>query len=103
MEQKRAKCWSERGDSNSRPLAPEASALPGCATLRPTLMPIAGREPAGSGVYSGRTWRPQAVVQAAAAAIAVAGKPRCGKKRFAGVSDARRRNLRTRSFAGEAT
>ena len=27
--------WSERGDSNSRPLAPEASALPGCATLRP--------------------------------------------------------------------
>ena len=26
--------WSERGDSNSRPLAPEASALPGCATLR---------------------------------------------------------------------
>ena len=29
--------WSERGDSNSRPLAPEASALPGCATLRPTL------------------------------------------------------------------
>ena len=32
----RAKCWSERGDSNSRPLAPEASALPGCATLRPT-------------------------------------------------------------------
>ena len=28
--------WSERGDSNSRPLAPEASALPGCATLRPT-------------------------------------------------------------------
>jgi hypothetical protein len=33
----RAKCWSERGDSNSRPLAPEASALPGCATLRPTV------------------------------------------------------------------
>jgi hypothetical protein len=30
------KCWSERRDSNSRPLAPEASALPGCATLRPT-------------------------------------------------------------------
>ena len=29
--------WSERGDSNSRPLAPEASALPGCATLRPTV------------------------------------------------------------------
>ena len=28
--------WSERGDLNSRPLAPEASALPGCATLRPT-------------------------------------------------------------------
>jgi hypothetical protein len=30
--------WSERGDSNSRPLAPEASALPGCATLRPTVV-----------------------------------------------------------------
>ena len=29
--------WSERRDSNSRPLAPEASALPGCATLRPTV------------------------------------------------------------------
>ena len=31
--------WSERGDSNPRPLAPEASALPGCATLRPTKQP----------------------------------------------------------------
>ena len=28
--------WSGRGDSNSRPLAPEASALPGCATPRRT-------------------------------------------------------------------
>src|SRR5262245_4559145 len=27
--------WSEWGDLNSRPLAPHASALPGCATLRP--------------------------------------------------------------------
>ena len=27
--------WSERRDLNPRPLAPEASALPGCATLRP--------------------------------------------------------------------
>jgi hypothetical protein len=27
--------WSERRDSNPRPLAPHASALPGCATLRP--------------------------------------------------------------------
>ena len=27
--------WSERRDSNSGPLAPHASALPGCATLRP--------------------------------------------------------------------
>jgi hypothetical protein len=26
--------WSEWGDSNSRPPAPEAGALPGCATLR---------------------------------------------------------------------
>ena len=31
--------WSEREDSNLRPLAPEASALPGCATLRPTKQP----------------------------------------------------------------
>jgi hypothetical protein len=28
------KGWSEWGDSNSRPPAPEAGALPGCATLR---------------------------------------------------------------------
>ena len=27
--------WSGRRDSNSRPLAPHASALPGCATPRP--------------------------------------------------------------------
>lgn len=27
--------WSEREDSNLRPPAPEAGALPGCATLRP--------------------------------------------------------------------
>ena len=26
--------WSERRDSNSRPSAPKADALPGCATLR---------------------------------------------------------------------
>ena len=31
------KNWSEREDLNLRPLAPEASALPGCATLRPTI------------------------------------------------------------------
>ena len=29
-----SKNWSEWGDSNSRPPAPEAGALPGCATLR---------------------------------------------------------------------
>ncbi len=29
--------WSEREDSNLRPPAPEAGALPGCATLRPML------------------------------------------------------------------
>ena len=29
-----AKKWSERRDSNSRPSAPKADALPGCATLR---------------------------------------------------------------------
>ena len=28
--------WSERQDSNLRPLDPQSSALPGCATLRPT-------------------------------------------------------------------
>ena len=27
--------WSERRDSNPRPLDPQSSALPGCATLRP--------------------------------------------------------------------
>jgi hypothetical protein len=27
--------WSERQDSNLRPLDPQSSALPGCATLRP--------------------------------------------------------------------
>ena len=26
--------WSERQDSNLRPLVPQTSALPGCATLR---------------------------------------------------------------------
>ena len=30
----RCLCWSGRRDSNSRPLAPHASALPGCATPR---------------------------------------------------------------------
>lgn len=29
-----AKYWSERRDSNPRPLPPQSSALPGCATLR---------------------------------------------------------------------
>ena len=29
------KIWSERRDSNPRPLHPQYSALPGCATLRP--------------------------------------------------------------------
>ena len=29
-----AKKWSGRADLNRRPLAPEASALPGCATSR---------------------------------------------------------------------
>ena len=30
----RTKWWSERRDSNTRPSAPKADALPGCATLR---------------------------------------------------------------------
>ena len=33
--------WSERRDSNSRPSAPKADALPGCATLRlPAILPV---------------------------------------------------------------
>jgi hypothetical protein len=32
-----AEKWSERRDSNSRPSAPKADALPGCATLRLTV------------------------------------------------------------------
>jgi hypothetical protein len=31
---KRSRCWSERQDLNLRPLVPQTSALPGCATLR---------------------------------------------------------------------
>src|SRR3569833_1298669 len=31
---KPSKSWSERCDSNTRPSAPKADALPGCATLR---------------------------------------------------------------------
>src|SRR5690554_3829523 len=36
--------WSGRRDSNSRPLAPHASALPGCATPRHKLRIIAAAE-----------------------------------------------------------
>jgi hypothetical protein len=40
--------WSGREDSNLRPLAPHASALPGCATPRPIgLRMIVERAPAG--------------------------------------------------------
>ena len=35
----RASLWSGRRDSNSRPLAPQASALPGCATPRSYSLP----------------------------------------------------------------
>ena len=35
--------WSERRDSNPRPLHPQYSALPGCATLRPVLVIAAPR------------------------------------------------------------
>src|SRR5690606_28967367 len=68
--------WSERGDSNSRPLAPEASALPGCATLRPTgillvsgVFSLRGQAPSGRMCSQGITrpptlrqrcdWRPR--------------------------------------------
>lgn len=46
--------WSEREDSNLRPPAPEAGALPGCATLRPMLgvKPNAGALQGGAGGYS---------------------------------------------------
>ena len=39
---KSRKYWSGRRDLNSGPLAPHASALPGCATSRPTLKPTRG-------------------------------------------------------------
>ena len=35
--------WSERRDLNPRPLHPQYSALPGCATLRPVLVIAAPR------------------------------------------------------------
>src|SRR5262245_42095029 len=35
--------WSGRRDSNSRPHAPQACALPGCATSRQTVFSIAGK------------------------------------------------------------
>src|SRR5579885_1292296 len=42
--------WSEWGDSNSRPPAPEAGALPGCATLRLVEVPVYRRvEPSPQG------------------------------------------------------
>ena len=37
------KFWSERRDLNPRPLHPQYSALPGCATLRPALVIAAPR------------------------------------------------------------
>ena len=40
--------WSERADSNRRPLDPQSSALPGCATLRPA------RTPPGRAHYNAR-------------------------------------------------
>ena len=53
--------------SNSRPLAPEASALPGCATLRPTVSPLRDNAAAScegcmrrGRLYSGHAAAPQA-------------------------------------------
>ena len=40
--------WSGRRDLNSRPLAPQASALPGCATSRPGRIPPLRRSPEAS-------------------------------------------------------
>ena len=62
--------WSERRDLNSRPLAPEASALPGCATLRPTRIRHPGLdavalEPSANVPYSRRS----ATLQAAHGAV----------------------------------
>src|SRR5450830_468899 len=41
-----AKCWSGRQDSNLRPSAPKADALPGCATPRRTTRYTLALEPA---------------------------------------------------------
>ena len=47
--------WSERRDSNSRPSAPKADALPGCATLRqPALYPEFGGDSGDWGQESNR-------------------------------------------------
>src|SRR3990167_9862607 len=45
--------WSERRDSNSRPSAPKADALPGCATLRLSgeLYPLADHLPDGRWIF----------------------------------------------------
>ena len=47
--------WSERADSNRRPLDPQSSALPGCATLRPARTERhTPPPPQGRGHYSAR-------------------------------------------------
>src|SRR5262245_7010393 len=45
LSKKSGKIWSEWQDLNLRPPAPEAGALPGCATLRPAEAHVYRRDP----------------------------------------------------------
>ena len=74
-----AQCWSGRRDSNSRPLAPHASALPGCATprrkqdyMRCPCPPF--RAAAARGSTAARRAAVAVPVRAAARWVAVAGR-----------------------------
>jgi hypothetical protein len=60
--------WSGRLDSNQRPSAPKADALPGCATPRLSRCSILPQMSAGRGSASVASWRElQAIVNAEAA------------------------------------
>ena len=64
------KYWSERRDLNSGPLAPHASALPGCATLRLdySSLPSMGSTSRGRGARAGRNDTPISAPQCGASA-----------------------------------
>ena len=58
-----ATVWSGRGDSNARPPAPKAGALPGCATPRLAVMTIIAWHVApprffarGAGLFCWKAW-----------------------------------------------